>query len=108
MHKKLIALEERQIDAQRRTAAVRARSEALGADIAAARADVARLLQTNQRLRATVKAEEEWPKGVRAALASQTLGQVTAEVLHPPPVLHPLAALLACRGSACCSVWLRC
>ena len=38
IHKKLIALEERQIDAQRRTAAVRARSSALATDIEAARA----------------------------------------------------------------------
>lgn len=102
VHKKLIALEERQIDAQRRTAAVRARSEALGVDIAAARADVARLLQTNQRLRAAVKAGEEWPKGVRAVLASQTLGQVTAEVLHPLAALHPLTALEVQGICACC------
>lgn len=83
VHKRLIAQEERQIDAQRRTAAVRARGEALGADIAAARATVARLLLTNQRLRGAVRAEEEWPRGGRAALAAQTLGRVTPEVRLP-------------------------
>lgn len=99
VHKKLIALEERQIDAQRRSAAARARSQALAADIAAARNDVARLLQTNQRLRAAAKAEEEWPRGARAALVSQSLGQVTAEV-RPALYISAGSCAAGCAGTS--------
>eukprot|EP00892_Ulva_mutabilis_P008541 jgi/Ulvmu1/6059/UM027_0037.1 len=80
VHKKLIALEERQIDAQRRAVTAAARSHSLSADITAARRDVARLLQANQRLRAAGKVEEDWPRGPRETLAMHTLGPVTTEM----------------------------
>jgi hypothetical protein len=80
-HKKLIALEEREVAAQRRSAAAQERIACISGDLEAARADVARLLAVNLRLKALCKAEEEWSKkGRHAVLRSVTLGPVTLEV----------------------------
>jgi hypothetical protein len=81
VHKKLIAMEERQIAAECRTKAAKERMHAISSDVEAARGQVARLIAVNQRLKGTAKAEDEWSKkGRRAALKGVVLGPVTVEV----------------------------
>lgn len=81
VHKKLIAMEERQIAAERRTQAAKQRMQLISSDVEAARAHVARLVAINLRLKGTTKSEEEWSKkGRRAALKGVVLGPISLEV----------------------------
>lgn len=90
VHSKLIAMEERQIAAERRTKAAKERIQLISSDVEAARSRVARLIAVNQRLKSTMKSEEEWSKkGRRGALKGVVLGPVTLEVL----LLFPVSVL---------------
>lgn len=81
VHKKLIAMEERQIAAERRTDNAKTRVQLISSDVESARAHVARLLAINQRLKGTMKSEEEWSKkGRRAAFKGVVLGPISLEV----------------------------
>lgn len=81
VHKKLIALEEREVAAHRRAEAARVRMSCISGDLEAASAEVARLLAINQRLKGVGKSEEDWSKkGRHSALKSASLGPVTLEV----------------------------
>ncbi|NJR41933.1 MAG: hypothetical protein HC767_04025 [Akkermansiaceae bacterium] len=84
VHKKLIAMEERQIAAERRMQAAKESMQMVSSDVEAARAHVAHLIAINQRLKGISKAEEEWGrKGRRAALKGVVLGPITLEVGVP-------------------------
>jgi hypothetical protein len=99
VHKKLIAMEERQIAAECRTKAAKESMQLISSDVEAARAHVVHLIAINQRLKGTAKAEEEWSKkGKRTALKGIVLGPITLEVgcKHSPGELW-CCALKNCR-----------
>lgn len=81
MHSRLAALEERALAADRRRSAAAAATAASAGEVAARKAEVRQLVETNEHLKAALGGEAEWARREgRTVLLATPVGRVTWEV----------------------------